>query len=269
MIRLPDVPLPAEALAELEQLQHGIDAIAEYADRVAAAKVRFKNRNTATDPLFQVVRDALAAMCQGPRRCGYCEDSAADEVEHVRPKDLYPEVVFAWTNYLYACGPCNGPKNNRFAVFSHSSAQCVDVTRKPRAPVIPPEPGDMVLIDPRTENPLDWMELDLLDTFHFVPTEPPGSTAYKRAQYTIDVLRLNTREYLVEARRAAYGNYFRLAADYVKTRDSGDAEAALADFNAGLRGMSHRTVWQEMQRQQQTIPRLRNLLGSAPELLLL
>ena len=46
----------------------------------------------------------------------YCEDSVADEVEHFRPKDLYPDVVFAWRNYLYACGQCNGGKNNRFSI---------------------------------------------------------------------------------------------------------------------------------------------------------
>ena len=62
----------------------------------------------------------------------YCEDSVGDEVEHHRPKNLYPDHTFLWDNYLYACGPCNGPKNNRFAVFdvrrlylvgSHASAR--------------------------------------------------------------------------------------------------------------------------------------------------
>jgi hypothetical protein len=35
-----------------------------------------------------------------------------DEAEHINPKDLYLERVFDWANYLYACGPCNGPKSN-------------------------------------------------------------------------------------------------------------------------------------------------------------
>ena len=33
-------------------------------------------------------------MCAGAKRCMYCEDSAADEVEHHLPKNLYPEFVF-------------------------------------------------------------------------------------------------------------------------------------------------------------------------------
>lgn len=267
MIRLPDFPLPAEALTELEALQHGIDAIPAYEDRVAAAKARFSRRNTATDPLFRVVRETLAGMCQGPRRCGYCEDSAADEVEHVRPKDLYPEAVFAWANYLYACGPCNGPKNSRFAVFSSASGQFEDVTRRRGAPVAPPEPGDPVLIDPRTEDPLQWMELDLVDTFYFIPTGAPGSRAARRAEYTIEVLRLNAREILAEARRSAFGNYFRLADDYVRARDSGRGDSALAELRESLRWMTHRTVWHEMQRQYNTLPRLDDLFSAAPELL--
>ena len=63
-------------------------------------------------PPLRRCEPALSAMCHGPRRCMYCEDSAADEVEHFRPTDLYPEFVFAWMNYLYACGPCNVRKKN-------------------------------------------------------------------------------------------------------------------------------------------------------------
>lgn len=47
-------------------------------------------------------------------------DSAADEVEHIAPKALFPERVFDWTNYIYACGPCNGPKSNRYSYVTTS-----------------------------------------------------------------------------------------------------------------------------------------------------
>ncbi|HEX6041042.1 hypothetical protein [Longimicrobium sp.] len=264
MIRLPDVALPSDRLRELDALQAEIDALATYPERVTAAKARFGQRNTARDPLFGVVRETLERMCHGPRRCGYCEDSAADEVEHVRPKDLYPELAFAWENYLYACGPCNGPKNNRFAVFSHTTGALVDVTRRRGAPVREPEAGDPVLIHPRQEDPLQWMELDLVDTFYFIPIGAPGSRDHQRAEYTIEVLRLNKREFLAEARRAAFGNYFRLAADYVRARDAGDPQA-FADADRSLRGLTHRTVWKEMQRQH-SLPRLHDLFKRAPEL---
>ena len=50
----------------------------------------------------------------GARRCGYCEDSDGDEIEHIKPRDLYPEKTFAWENYLLACGQCNRSKSSRF-----------------------------------------------------------------------------------------------------------------------------------------------------------
>lgn len=112
MIRLPDWQLPSEALTKLAEYQQEIDALPDYAARVERAKASWKTRNRKGDPTFDAVKQSLTEMCSGARRCAYCEDSLADEVEHFRPKDLYPEVVFAWANYLYTCGPCNGPKNN-------------------------------------------------------------------------------------------------------------------------------------------------------------
>lgn len=264
MIQLPDPGLPADQAAQLRRLQDEVAAIHDYAAQVQQAAEKFKRRNTAADPLFRVVRQTLAAMCHGPRRCGYCEDSAADEVEHIRPKALYPELCFEWKNYLYACGPCNGPKNNQFAVFSRQTGAVVEVTRKRGQPLVPPEPGDPVLIDPRSEDPLQYLELDLIDTFIFLPLADPGSAEHRRAEYTMDVLRLNDRDYLVVARKAAYETYRRLLRDYVSNKRSG-SPTAMAELLAGLRGNSHRTVWKEMQRQKDTIPELQALFADAPE----
>ena len=71
-----------------------------------------------SNPTFRKVRESLTRMCSGAQRCVYCEDSVGDEVEHIEPKDLYPCLVFLWTNYVYACGRCNGGKSNKFAVVS-------------------------------------------------------------------------------------------------------------------------------------------------------
>jgi hypothetical protein len=120
MIRVPPADLPPEAARSLAEHQAAVDTFASYAERVAAAKARFEATNRKENPAFRAVRQALDGMCHGPRRCMYCEDSAADEVEHFRPKDLYPEVVFAWSNYLYACGPCNGPKNKEYERAYHT-----------------------------------------------------------------------------------------------------------------------------------------------------
>jgi len=60
------------------------------------------------------------------------EDAPADEVEHHSPKDLYPELVFVWRNYLYACGPCNRRKNNHFSIIDIQTEALVDVSRARR-----------------------------------------------------------------------------------------------------------------------------------------
>ena len=205
-------------------------------------------------------------MCAGARRCCYCEDSLADEVEHIRPKDLYPELVFVWENYLYACGPCNGPKNNRFAVFS-ADGQEVDVARRPGAPVIPPIPGDPLLIDPRQENPFDYMDLDLLGTFIFLPLGEPASSGYQRANYTITLLGLNRRDYLLTARAQAYRSYRAHLVEYIDRRNAKVAPDVLDDLISVVRRMGHPTVWREMQRQAALIPALRDLFERAPKAL--
>jgi len=81
------------------------------------------------------------------------------------------------------------------------------VARSRNDPIVPPLPGSPVLIDPRCENPLDYMALDLLDTFWFVPIADEGTQDYQRAKYSIDILRLNSREVLVKARGNAFDSY--------------------------------------------------------------
>lgn len=83
----------------LNDYQKDVDTKLDYAQRVSAAKRLFKLRNISKNKTFQLVRATLDKMCSGARRCCYCEDSCADEVEHIRPKDLYPELVFVWENY--------------------------------------------------------------------------------------------------------------------------------------------------------------------------
>lgn len=266
MIRIPDTELPKRAQTWLTKYQREIDEIRDYAERVKQAKDRFKTRNAGKNATFQVVRDTLSAMCSGARRCMYCEDSCADEIEHVKPKDLYPESVFVWKNYLYACGPCNGPKNNKYAVISRGRGELVDVTRKAGDPVVPPIQGDPALLDPRSENPLDFLELDLVETFLFLPRPNADARADLRAKYTIETLRLN-RDLLLVAREEAYGSYRARLSEYIQFRDSGAPQDSLVLLISALRNMGHPTVWWEMKRQRDLIDELHYLFATAPEAL--
>ncbi len=267
MLQLPNIALPSKIQRQLDTLQQEIDAINDYATQVETAKRKFSQHNRARNPTFKVVRTTLRRMCSGAERCGYCEDSYADEIEHIKPKTLYPEATFIWRNYLYACGPCNGPKNNRFVVFSPANGAKVDVTRKRGEPVVPPEAGDPVLINPRRENPLEFMWLDLINTFYFLPMGDEDSQTYIRAEYTIEVLRLNERDYLLAAREEAFDSYRARLSEYVIKRNQGAKVSQLNNLINSLKRMGQPTIWKEMKRQQKLIPELEELFSVAPEAL--
>ncbi|WP_224365698.1 hypothetical protein [Hyalangium versicolor] len=267
MIQLHAQPLSTAAHRSLAQWQAEVNALAHYPDRVAEAQRRFSQRNTRRNRTFAEVRRLLMQMCSGAQRCGYCEDSAADEVEHIWPKNLYPEQVFAWHNYLYACGLCNGPKNNQFAVFPPGARNPVEVSRPTGATVRPPRKGAPALIDPRHENPMDFLILDLGGTFYFEPMARPGTRAHERADYTRRILRLNTREYLPVARAGAYDAYRALLFEYISLRENGASRPRLNRCVQGIQRAAHPTVWKEMQRQHLSHPELRSLFRKAPEAL--
>ena len=204
MLRVARVPtLSTAALERLAALQAAVDRAGDYAARTEAAKAKWQATKKDGAP-FVEVKTALEAMCSGHRRCAYCEDSVADEIEHFRPKDIYPEAVFHWENYLYACGPCNGPKNNHFAVIEADGDEVTDVTRARGAAIVPPPPGEPALLDPRVDDPLEYLFLDIVDTFTFRPRPRLPARKTARAMYTIETLHLNDRPYLPEGRRRTY-----------------------------------------------------------------
>jgi uncharacterized protein (TIGR02646 family) len=265
VIRLPNKQLSGRARRILAGKQDKINAISDYAERVAKAKKMWSNETS--NLTFAEVKEKLADMCAGAQRCAYCEDSCADEVEHIKPKDLYPEDAFVWENYLYACGPCNGPKNNRWAVFAAATDELTEIAREEDS-AAEPEVGEPVFINPRHEDPLPFMALDLVDTFCFVPLADETSREYKRAEYTIRILRLNERDLLAEAREEAFRSYRARLFEYIAERNAGASQAELDDLIAALQRMGHPTVWQEMKRQYELNPRLKTLFDQAPEALL-
>ena len=264
MLYLDDPGLDAATARGLRSYQKKVDSAGKYAMQVEAGKCLFSRYNQQRNSVFRVVRERLADMCAGARRCGYCEDSVGDEVEHIRPKDLYPETVFVWENYLLACGPCNRAKNNRFSVIRNG--QLVDVTRRRDTPVPRPPSGAPAPINPRNEDPLGFLYLEIVDTFMFLPRKCLPEVDELRAEYTINVLKLN-REVLRAARREAYGTYRARLYEYRDRRDDGANEAALGHLRDAIRTSAHPTVWREMQRQREFIGELRTLFEEVPEAL--
>jgi uncharacterized protein (TIGR02646 family) len=267
MIQLPAGYLPAETIDGLRNCQDAVDRQLTYALRVTAAKSEFRRRNVKGNAIFRSVREALDSMCRGARRCMYCEDSVADEIEHYRPKDLYPEVVFAWGNYLYSCGPCNGPKRTFFAIFADPDSDIVELARKRGQPITEPPDGQPLLIDPRQEDPLRLLRLDILGTFLFKEVHAVGTHEYMRANYTIRVLHLNDREYLRVARESAFVAFRGMLMDYVLGKAQGKEQAYLDRIASAIQRTDHPTVWAEMKLRRVDVSELNTLFERAPEAL--
>lgn len=265
MIRLLDRALPPDLQQRLDRLQAELDAETDYAHRVELAADMWKNRTGSAD--FERIRAVLYGMCFGSRRCVYCEDSASTEIEHVKPKSLYPEATFSWENFLPACSGCNGPKNNRFAVFVPDEPDPVQVARRRGAAVVPPRHGDPVLIHPRCEDPLRFLILDLKGTFLIRPRPGLEHREHTRAEWTVDELLYLNRELLLQARRQAFHGYRAQLFEYIHKRAANEDPASLQNHVDGIQRTGHRFVWEQMKAQRDRHPRLQELFAQAPEAL--
>jgi uncharacterized protein (TIGR02646 family) len=253
-----------------------VNAHDEYALRVQAAKRHWevKTSTQAKAAAFREVRATLAQMCVGVVRCAYCEDSAADEIEHILPKTIFPEQVFVWENYLFACGPCNAPKSNRYGVLV--GAEVVEFIRYRGGGVAPPPPGMSGFVDPRREDPLRFFDLDLggttpegenVDgTFDMLPAEGLSAEDSSRAIFTIEVLNLN-REILRVARANAFGGFVARLREYVLYKQLQRPDDDLERLKSGILTTPHLTVFAEMRRQRQFIPVVNELFEQAEEAL--
>jgi uncharacterized protein (TIGR02646 family) len=262
MIRLPDTSFPDHARVLLDGLQAEVDGAEGYEAQVAKAHSMWHLKKD--NPTIRVVRERVAVMCSG--RCGYCEDSIPDEIEHIRPKEFFPENVFVWENYLYACGPCNGTyKNVAYAVWVDTSQEAVELRRERNQPKQRPPTGTDLFINPRTEDPSAFLELDLQGTFKFEPRRELSDLGRLRATYTSDLLKLN-RDLLTSIRRARFVAYCSMLETYAARRQEGRDADAQRCVDA-IRRTDHKSVWLEMKRQHQELRFLTPLFAAAPEAL--
>jgi uncharacterized protein (TIGR02646 family) len=249
----------------LSRWQTEINNLSTYKDKVEQAATKYSSRRSTKT--FKQVCDVLDLMCSGNRRCNYCEDSVADEVEHIKPKSLYPEFVFVWENYLYACGQCNTRKNNKYAVFINGAL--IDVTRLKNQPIINPLIGSEVFLNPRIENPMDYIELDLgvkLDgTFLYLPRYNLTSLEYQRAEYTIKILNLN-RDYLLRGRAIASQNFKARLVEY-EQKQGQFTQPEKQKFIESFREISYPSVWYEVKKQYLNIPSIKPFFVNFPEVL--
>lgn len=107
---------------------------------------------------FYEIRENLASSCRGRKRCMYCEDSEATDIEHFYPKSMHPSHAFSWDNYLLACSNCNSNyKRSQFPVDAV---------------------GHPLLINPMEDDPMDHLDLSF-STGKLVPCTKKGEVSIK------------------------------------------------------------------------------------------
>lgn len=259
MIRVGPGEPAASALDALARKQSRVDAHPTYEARVAAAKRAWASGNRSTQ-VFTRIKRTLTQLSPGLKRCVYCEDSEGREIEHVHPKDWCPERVFRFDNYVFACGGCNGPKGNRYGVVH--GLQVEEQHRGDQ--VVPPRDGPPALLDPRVDDPLAFLELDL-STFRFLVRDDIGAGDAARARFTLEVLHLNDRDHLIDARRSFYRAYVAGLRALADDHEARTPQAAwIADRDA-LVVLPHLTVLVEMWRQRRFYADLEALFARVPD----
>lgn len=291
MILLNSENLTVATANHLRLMQADINGKATFSEQAERASSLWngKSGTVSGGKAFTEIKEMLIEMCVGVEICNYCENNEATDIEHIYPKSHFPEKAFVWENYLLACKICNSTyKLDKFRVFSPANSNhSVEVLRGGGKPAT----DDSVLLNPRVEDPMDYLILDIRGTtFRFVAIPNLDERNTEKANYTIDLLGLNDRDALVEGRRAAGRYYISRLEKYVRLKEATDFAALesivtdldLLDTQAPFAAeqsrlldavkkeilhYSHPTIWKELLRQRDHLPKTNNLLNQAPEAL--
>ncbi|MYB47908.1 MAG: hypothetical protein F4X72_01305 [Dehalococcoidia bacterium] len=132
--------------------------IAYYRDRIGKSP---------SDARWQEFREELGARFHDI--CGYCEEIERGQVDHFRPKSKFPELVYEWSNWVFACNACN-------SIFKRDKW---------------PEDG---YVDPcassRQERPENYFQFDL-QTADLIPRSGLSGKQLRMARQTIRDISLN------------------------------------------------------------------------------
>lgn len=283
----PD-PLSTGANTHIESLKESVLAAAgqeaqynKAKDLWAARKNTIAGRST-----WEQVEQTLLASHPIPGICQYCEFDRTAATEHFFPVKHFPAKAFDWNNYLLVCYRCNSTyKNDQFAVFNpqgSSSVHHLPITRG-TYPIPPSE--DAVLINPRTEQPQNYLMIDL-GTGSFCPATGVDTRGKEKAVYTYTLLRLNSDANLLRYRKKQIRTYLQKLKDYVAIKNASNFAELMSGLpiiivtnkpfaaeqtrllqliEADLKDDLFPCVWQALKLQKSFFPDLENLFMQAPE----
>ena len=70
-----------------------------------------------TDRHWRRYRELLRTRFHGI--CGYCEEFDRGTTDHFRPKSKFPDRVYEWSNWVFACHSCNSMKSDKWPKFGY------------------------------------------------------------------------------------------------------------------------------------------------------
>ncbi len=145
-------------------------------------------------------------------KCAYCESSLAGDfasIDHYRPKTTvrqekssprglgYYWLAYDWDNLVVCCDMCNNRKNDLFPLKNPDTRNISNQDISSEEPLI---------INPSIDNPEDHLEFHQ----HIVMPKIIDSSEDERGKATIEILELNKRPDLLEARKRRWDEYRRL-----------------------------------------------------------
>jgi uncharacterized protein (TIGR02646 family) len=277
----------------LNNQQNTIDCLPGYEDRVRHSKILWQNKkkSNARKSVFKSIEKELQNIAVGrDSYCNYCEANIGSNIEHIYPRGLYPCKTFDWENFLWACNQCNGRhKVAQFQIFeSPQSSQIINLIKD--YSFTPPLNDDAVFINPRADNPMDYLRLNLDTAVFEIISEDVHSRQFKRSDYTLKVLKLNLRTGLLNDRIKAIGKYKSLFNRFLNAKKSislTELNTCIADvdFKIGnhsfdeeknrlclflkdeILSKNHQTVWKEMQKQYFGNSILKDMFSQYPQAL--
>jgi len=115
---------PKLGVVLLKRLAAERNAINASVDKRAEADRRYSNARQAD--WFKPIIRKLKRLAKPGQRCMYCSGSEAADLEHFRPRSVYPGVALTWKNFLWSCTPCNRAKLDHFPPHTEPGGQYVN-----------------------------------------------------------------------------------------------------------------------------------------------
>jgi 5-methylcytosine-specific restriction endonuclease McrA len=146
------------------------------------------------EELHQLLKDNFS------ERCGYCERSGADTIDHFCPRN--PDIpiqdhpcnadrTWDWNNFILSCDTCQRKKGN----------------------TPPIHPAGHLMINPREDEPLRHLQINL-QTGQLTPVNPAGQLE-PRGEHTISVLQFDHRPDLDRDRQEKFDFILRMIVSIV------------------------------------------------------